>query len=132
MSVTALMTQSIPHIGTSFALHAFALTWSALQIWATQKFAADYYDVISGQQGACGTADIISGYFQERMTYQIATTVVNFVSIIASAFLCWRLFGVRSIIRFCRGHCKLSFCFSGVRMGYIQEDGCKPHDFACL
>jgi hypothetical protein len=93
MSVTALMNQSIPHIGTSFALHAFALTWSSLQIWATQKFAVDYYDVISGQQGACGTVDVISGYFQDRATYQIATTVVNFVSTIASAFLCWRLFG---------------------------------------
>lgn len=112
MSVTALMAESIPHIGTSFALHIFALFWSALQVWATQKFAGDYVDVISSEQGACGTVDVISGYFQERATYQIATLVVNFVSALASAFLCWRLFGVRTIIHFRRGRCKLSLFFS--------------------
>lgn len=109
MSVTALMAESIPHIGTSFALHVFALFWSGLQVWATQKFAGDYVEVISSEQGACGTVDLISGYFQERATYQIATLVVNVVSALASAFLCWRLFGVRTIIHFRRGRCELSF-----------------------
>lgn len=99
MSVTALMTESIPHIWASFALHMIALGWSSFQIWATQKFNGDYHRMITGPQGACSGIDVISGYFDERTSYQIATTVVNFVSAIASAFLCWRLFSV-SIIPF--------------------------------
>lgn len=94
MSCAALMTESIPHIWASFALHVIALFWSSFQIWATQKFNGDYHYIITGSQGACGGIDLISDYFNERTRYQIATTVVNFVSAIASGFLCWRLFGV--------------------------------------
>jgi len=94
MSFTALLTESIPHIWTSFALHVIALVWSALQIWATQKFDVDYHLIITGPQGACPGIDLISGYFQERGAFQIATIVINFVSVIASGFLCWKLFGV--------------------------------------
>ena len=100
MSVTALMSESIPHIGTSFLLHVLALGWSAFQIWATYKFEIDYRFMITGPQGACAGVDPISGYFRDRTTYQIATAVVNFLSTIASGFLCWRLFGV-STIPFC-------------------------------
>jgi hypothetical protein len=132
MSVTALVTQSIPHLGASFTLHVMALGWSAFQTWATQKFNGDYQYIISGPQGACPGIDFISGYFTMRATFQVGTTVVNFVSMIASAYLCWRLFDV-SNVALMRGHNEFSlFLFSDLWVGYIQEDGRWPHDCACL
>ena len=98
MSAAALMTESIPHIWASFALHVIASFWSSFQMWATQKFSDDYHYIITGPQGACPGIDLISDYFLERKTFQIATTVVNALSTLISGFLCWRLFGV-SIIR---------------------------------
>lgn len=133
MSATALMTESIPHIWASFALHVIALFWSSFQMWATQKFSGDYQYIITGPQGACPGIDLISDYFTERRTFQIATTVVNFVSTLVSAYLCWRLFGV-SIIHFCGVTARLNtpYCLSDVWVANIQEDGRQPHDCTCL
>jgi hypothetical protein len=100
LSAAALMTESIPHIGASFALHVFALWWSSIQIWATKKFETDYSNLIIGSQGACAGIDVISGYFKDRTAYQIATIAVNIVSTIASGFLCWRLFGMYGWVTF--------------------------------
>jgi hypothetical protein len=116
MSVTALVTQSIPHLGASFTLHVMALGWSAFQTWATQKFNGDYQYIISGPQGACPGIDFISGYFTMRATFQVGTTVVNFVSMIASAYLCWRLFDV-SNVALMRGHNEFSLYFIFRSMG---------------
>jgi hypothetical protein len=116
MSVAALMTESIPHIWASFALHVIALIWSSSQVWATNKFHGDYDEIITGPNGACPGIDVISGYFKDRMTYLIATTAVNFLSTIASVYLCWRLFSV-GVFRFLRHyrpallHRKLNICF---------------------
>ena len=122
------MTESIPHIWASFILHVIALGWSSFQIWATFKFEGDYKQMITGPQGACAGIDVIAGYFQERRAFQFATFAVNFTSLFASGFLCWRLFSV-SIIRFCGitarspVHRKLNICSSDVWLVYIQEDG---------
>lgn len=95
MSSIAIFTQSIPHIGSSFVVHVMAFVWSSIQLAQTQWFAADYRRMISGSSGACNGIDIISDYFAIRTSYQIATTVINFISLIASAYLTWRLFDVR-------------------------------------
>lgn len=94
MSTIAVFTQSIPHIGSAFIVHIIALGWSSVQLYDTTYFKQEYTRLITGPEGACDGIDLISTYFQNRFTYQIGIEVINFVSLLMSAYLTWRLVSV--------------------------------------
>lgn len=92
LSTVAIFCQSIPHIISTLFMHVLALVWSSSQIAATLQFRSDYGRLITGTSGACDGVDLLVGYFKNRLSYEIAMTVINVVTLAVSAYLSWRLF----------------------------------------
>lgn len=104
LSTVAIFCQSIPHIISTLFMHVLALVWSSSQIAATLQFRSDYGRLITGTSGACDGVDLLVGYFKNRLSYEIAMTVINVVTLAVSAYLSWRLFLVSDApVRFYNG-----------------------------
>lgn len=103
MSCVAIFNESIPHIYATFITHLIAALWSAFQLWSTRNFRAEYSKLIMGVNdpdgylgllggpGACDGQDLLPAYFKPRMDAEIATAVLNFISVFGSAYLAYKL-----------------------------------------
>lgn len=72
-------------------MHIFALIWSSSQVGTTVAFRSDYRRLITGSKGACDGLDLLVEYFKNRLGYEIAMIVVDFVALFITAYLTWRL-----------------------------------------
>ncbi|KAG8834340.1 hypothetical protein FRC17_009108 [Serendipita sp. 399] len=91
ISAAAIFCQCIPHVMAATAMHLLSLVWSSYQVTAFSSFRADYSRIISSINGACNGVDLLPTYFQSRMPYVIAVTVLDSVTLLVSAYLSWRL-----------------------------------------
>jgi len=106
MSCVAILHESIPHVWATFIMHLTAALWSALQLWSTRIFRANYSRLIMGVNdpngylgrlrgpGACDGQDLLPAYFKPRMDAELVTAVLNFVSLFGSGYLAYRLIHV--------------------------------------
>ncbi|KAG8839844.1 hypothetical protein FRC20_005892 [Serendipita sp. 405] len=91
ISVAAIFCECVPHVMAALAMHLLSLVWSSYQVTAVTSFQADYRRLISSVDGACSGVDLLPTYFQSRMPYVIATTTLDSVTLLVSAYLSWRL-----------------------------------------
>lgn len=90
MSIVAILNESIPHIFASLLTHIMATAWAGYQIFHTDEFRSDFRRVITN--GACnGVPNFLPGYWDARSKAEIASLVLNIVSLFISCFLTWRL-----------------------------------------
>jgi len=84
-------------------MHLMAALWSAFQLWSTHTFKARYSRLIIGVNdpngylgllggpGACDGQDMLLAYFKPRMDAELATAILNFISVFGSGYLVYRL-----------------------------------------
>lgn len=75
-------------------MHVLALIWSSSQIAATVNFRSEYRRLITSAAGACDGIDLLASFFKNRLGYVIAAFVLDFVTLLLSAYLTWRLITV--------------------------------------
>jgi hypothetical protein len=79
-------------------MHTLAFILSAAHISEILIFQADYARLITSATGACNGYDMLASFFNTRLTYAIAMTVVNIVALAGSAYLTWRLLAVSLLL----------------------------------
>lgn len=73
----------------SFILRILSTTWSTYAIWRTFDIQTRFTAIIT--DGACGGNNLFPGYFRERVAVQIVDLSLNFVALVLSCYLVWRL-----------------------------------------
>jgi hypothetical protein len=94
LEILAYSPQLFYCVATSLVMHTLAFVLSAAQISEMLAFQSDYTRLITSNTGACDGYDMLASFFSTRITYAIAMTVVNIVSLVGSTYLTWRLSAV--------------------------------------
>lgn len=73
-------------------MHVLGVALSSLQMADMLTFRSDYARLITSPTGACNGFDMLGEtFFTTRLTYAIAMTVVNIITMGVSGYLAWRL-----------------------------------------
>ncbi|KAI5120285.1 hypothetical protein M0805_005342 [Coniferiporia weirii] len=88
ISVFAIMYDSIPHLLAGFFLRVLSTGWSGYSIWRTLDIHIRFQALITN--GACGV-DLFPGYSHKRVAVQIADLSLNFVALVLSCYMVWKL-----------------------------------------
>ncbi|PFH54763.1 hypothetical protein AMATHDRAFT_301 [Amanita thiersii Skay4041] len=89
MSFVALLNESIPHVFASLLTHLMATAWAAYQISNTAEFRSHFRQIIAN--GSCKNIGLLPDYWSARSKAEISGLALNFVALLFSAYLTWRL-----------------------------------------
>ncbi|THH15700.1 hypothetical protein EW146_g4813 [Bondarzewia mesenterica] len=95
MSMTAVLTDSIPHLAAALASHVLATAWAGFNVHSYNKIRNEYMEFIV--TGACNNIDVLGKWWDGRLHHTIPTIISNALVLAAMLVLSWKIYEARML-----------------------------------
>ncbi|EIM85830.1 uncharacterized protein STEHIDRAFT_121849 [Stereum hirsutum FP-91666 SS1] len=90
LSVTAILTDSIPHLIAALASHVLDTAWAGFNVHSQLKMRSQYVQFVVGD--ACDGVDVLNGWWDVRLNHSVPILIVNCTVLVMSWLISWKLF----------------------------------------
>lgn len=90
MSMTAVLSDSIPHLIAALASHVLATAWAGFNVHSYLKVRNEYMEFVV--TGACAGVDVLGGWWDDRLRHTIPAIVCNGVTLIVMLLLSFKIY----------------------------------------